>query len=321
MTITNKVASVRLQGGLGDHILGMRILPFIKRRYPNHDIIAFSDSGGFAPQLEVASMSPLVSQVIPVYPNGEHKTGLAAGRLENIRVGDLQKMLSTDIFIDAFGRSMFAAASIALDVPIFDILVERPALVTSIAAKQEASRILANHEGASFVAMNLTKYGPAMLQRYWPRVSKLLDRLFHRPDVIVLNLFTSSYEFGNWPEKERTLRREVSRGEAVFLQRVGSCSDRIFPCVDLPVPVVAALLERCRYFIGVDNGIKHLAWALGVPHTFFHFAKPTVTYALRWMPDLNRMLLFESSDELLDAHAATAVAALSGEFTRTAPMS
>ena len=82
--------------------------------------------------------------------------------------------------------------------------------------------------------------------------------------------------------------------------------------VDFPISVVAALIKKCSYFIGVDNGIKHLAWALGITHTFF---TPDVSkdyhYVLRWIPDYHRHLLFNYAKKdflrhLQEAREATA---------------
>ena len=76
------------------------------------------------------------------------------------------------------------------------------------------------------------------------------------------------------------------------LASLPALDSRIVPCADLPIEVVASLLTRCRYFVGGDNGIKHLAWALDIPRTFFIKAPPPRLDILRWMPDVHRMLQF-----------------------------
>ena len=52
-----KQAAVRLEGGLGDHILGMRLLQFVRRRYPGHLMVVYCDCGGYRSQLEAGAKS------------------------------------------------------------------------------------------------------------------------------------------------------------------------------------------------------------------------------------------------------------------------
>ena len=34
--------AIRLEGGLGDHILGVRVLSFVRAKYPHHDLVTGS---------------------------------------------------------------------------------------------------------------------------------------------------------------------------------------------------------------------------------------------------------------------------------------
>jgi len=293
--------SVRLEGGLGDHVLGMRVLRFVRARYPSHQIIAYSDCGGHSTQLRVASMSPLVSEVVPVYQQSAPKRG-EVGTLANVRREDMEKMLAHDLFIDAHGVGLFARAATVLNVPIFDILAHRPELCISTEDLQNATRLLADHGEAIFVGLNLTKYGVDFLRRHESRLMYIPRRLLEHPKVVVLNFFTSSYAFPHWPERERALREQNSRGEYELLKEYCQLSDRIVPCIDLPVGTTMALLRQCRYFIGLDNGIKHLAWALDIPRTFFHPGMPSNFFVMRWMPDFHRMLRLDCADNQMNRH-------------------
>jgi hypothetical protein len=305
INVVRNTVAVRLEGGLGDHVLGMRVLPFIKMRYPIHDIIIYSDSAGHSTQLEVAAMSPFVGKVVPVYASPANRD--VVGELQNIRPSDLALMFSAQMFIDAWGGDMFTKAASALQVPVFDILGCRSVLSISANAAAEANRLLATYDGGIFVGLNLLKYGADMLRRHEARVVRLLEAVLARPNVIVLNMCTSSYRFPHWPEPERTVRYERSKEEFRYVESLCTMSSRIVPCLDMPVAIIAALLKRCRYFIGVDNGLKHLAWALNVPRTFFSAQVPRVLGTLRWMPDVHRLLLFESPDWVLDGHIADAI--------------
>src|SRR6266498_396583 len=97
---SRRTVAVRLEGGLGDHVLGMRVLPFVHRSFPKHQIIVYSDAAGHAGQLQVAAMSPIVASVVPVQSRPKDRT--VVGRLENVRPQDLTRMFSADVFIDGW---------------------------------------------------------------------------------------------------------------------------------------------------------------------------------------------------------------------------
>jgi ADP-heptose:LPS heptosyltransferase len=135
---------------------------------------------------------------------------------------------------------------------------------------------------------------------------------------LVLNIFASSYDLAHWPEPERTRKRQQTIDEARVIRALCSRSDRIVPCVDLPLSTVAALLRRCRYFLGVDNGIKHVAWALGVPHTMIVPSRVPLPRLLRWMPDVHRALPSDCTAAAFERHIAEATARVTDGHVRVA---
>jgi hypothetical protein len=302
--------SVRLEGGLGDHVLGMRVLRFVRDRYPKHEIVVFSDSNGFTAPTAAAALSPFVSQVVPISHPSVADGVVNTERLHSVRAPDLARMLSADVVIDTFGGDMLVEASETLNVPLFDILCHPPELAIPSEAHDVATHILTPFQGASFVAMHLAKFGARALEKLDPHLTYMLTRLLRHPDVIVLNFFTSSYDYVSWPEPSRSARLQRSIDEATYLTTLCSRNDRILPCVDLPLATLAALLSRCHYFIGLDSGIKHLAWALQLPLSYFHPITPSLAQALRWMPDLHRLLQFTCSTERLESHISDIETAL-----------
>jgi hypothetical protein len=304
MTPTSSVA-IRLEGGLGDHILGMRVLSFVRDKYPHHDLLVYSDAAGHPTQLEIARMSPLVKAVTPVRVTDHSRT------LDAIEQADRDLMFASDIVIDAWGGTMLVDAAEQLNVPVFDILSSRPQLSISPDADRAALDLLGDDRHAPLIGLNLSKYDHAFLSDYTPLIAALLHGLLEQPEVIILNFFTSTYDFTHWQEPRRTERRLIAERGGRFLKSLSRLSDRIRPCADLPLPVVAALIKRCRYFVGLDNGIKHLAWALGVPLTCLHPIYPSTEYIVRWLPDIHRMLLFDCREEDLAAHLADAQSAAS----------
>jgi hypothetical protein len=295
--------AIRLEGGLGDHILGMRVLSFVRVSHPHHDILVYSDSAGHQTQLEIARMSPLVAAVRPVRAiDYSHE-------LDAIDPADRALMFESDMVIDAWGGTFFVHAAEQLNVPVFDILSSRPALSISPEADAAALEFLGDDRDAPLIGLNLSKYDFALLSQYSELIAALLHGLLESPDAIILNFFTSTYEFSHLPEPQRSERELVADRRGRLLAGLSRISERIRPCRNLPLPVVAALIDRCRYFVGLDNGIKHLAWALEVPLTCLYPTAPNVQHIMRWLPDPHRMLLFDCDEKDLAAHLADAVSA------------
>jgi hypothetical protein len=290
--------AVRLAGGIGDHLLGMRILPFIRERRPLDDIILYSDCAGQPAQLQLTALSPFVKRVIPLRSSPPPNQPI--GRLEYVLGPELARMMTADLYIDACGDDMLTQASVLLQLPIFTILRSRPVLTIPDDVAAEAEAFLKHYPSSLCVGVCFAVDDPDILQQHKGRIVSLLRLLLGRADVLVLNFFATQGTFLHWPEPERTRRARGIRNVAAPLAGLSALSARILPCADLRIELVAALLARCGYFIGVDNGIKHLAWALDVPHTFFVTQRPTLSDTLRWMPDAHRMLRFDCSDELIE---------------------
>lgn len=304
-----RTIAVRLQGGIGDHLLGMRVLPFIRHRWPDHEILVYSDGCGIVPPMEIAAMSPYVSRVTPVFRVTEPQFQEAVS-LKKLRPADFEMMMAADRFIDAAGEGMFLAAARVMDIPVFDILARTPALRIPEAGRTQAAALLRAHADAVLVGMHLAKYGPDTLMRHRSVILCMLQRLLEDPRAIILNLFATCYDAVAWPADFRITRERNAREEMRIIMELCDLDRRVVACADLPIATTAALVQRCSYFIGVDSGIKHLAWAFGVPHTVFLTEKPSIGQALRWIPDVHRMLLFECSDEELDSHIGSALSAI-----------
>jgi hypothetical protein len=301
------IAAVRLEGGLGDHILGLRLLPFISRRYPNHHIIVYSDSGANRAQLDIVRLSPYVREVVPVFRILERVTKHNLWHLDNLRPQDIELMRSADVFFDAALWSFFVPQSKVLGVPFYDILASRPELRIPQNARSQARDLLGEPEGLKYIGLNLSKYGAQFIHNQRSALRAFLRSLMTGPATRVLNIFSRSTDFPHWPEPERSQRRKISREESEVISELSSWDERIIPIVDQPIAVVAALLEMCRYFVGVDNGIKHLAWALGISHTLIlphvsDFNRPEnvheITFVLHWIPDFDRTLALNCADQV-----------------------
>lgn len=251
--MTTTPITIRLAGGIAGHLLGMRALALAHARFPGRPIVVYSDGAS-----QIAALSPFVSKVITTAP-------------------------ADGVTIDASGDDVFAKAAIALRMPLFEFLAARPVLQMPDWAVAEADRILGElrvrRDASSFVGICFASEDTETLTRFQPRIldairSALAKESAVGAETIALNFFTT----------------QAQSHES--LASLSALDSRIVPCADLPIGVVASLLERCRYFVGGDNGIKHLAWALDIPRTFFVKDPPPRLDILRWMPDVHRMRQF-----------------------------
>jgi hypothetical protein len=251
---------IRLAGGVGDHLLGMRALSVAHERMPDRRIIVCSDCANDAVPLKVAALSPFASEII------------SARSCEC----ESEAELEFDSCIDASGDDLFTSTAIALHMPIFEFLAIRPTLTLPDWAIAEAERFLQRLKVSSFIGVCFAMDEPDVLKQFHARIVEAIEMALSlgSPETIALNFVTST-------------------------QPTQFANPRIVPYADLPIEVVAALLTRCGAFIGADNGIKHLAWALDVPRTFFVKERPKLLDALRRMPDVHRMLTFDCPDDRL----------------------
>jgi hypothetical protein len=260
-------------------------------------------------------MSPHVDRVLPLVQKRKPATIEEMGRLDNLDDECRREMTSADVFLDAWGAGFFLRESHLLDVPFYEILARRPELELPEAARSAARRRLAPWSGASLVGLNLAKYGAACLLAAAEPLRYFVDELLRDPNVVVLNILATRFDFSHWPDHERNIRQQAGEEEARILEAITGWHDRIVEIRDEPLAEVAAILEQCGYFAGVDNGIKHLAWALDIPRTLFSPGMPDGSFLLRWMPDFHRILLFNAPVEQFNAHLDAARAALSNANT------
>lgn len=309
----NSIA-VRFEGGLGDHILGMRLLPFIRRHYPKHKIIGYSDAAGMQPQVDILKMSPFLKEVIRARKkkNVLESDNLPGwGCLSDVQSRYIKMMHSADAFFDAWGGTFFLEQSKMLNVPVHKILNSRPELTISSASRIKASKILKQYKDCVFVGLNISKYGLKFLREN-KTVKEFIRRLLLDTNVIILNICVSSYKYPYWPKALR-VEREKKEKESLEIGKLWNIDSRIIPLLDYPITEVAAFLQMCKYFIGVDNGTKHLAWALGIPLTYFTPWILSPKSILRWFPDYHRHLLFDCSKKDFLRHLSEARNKLSHE--------
>lgn len=304
----NPTIAVRLEGGIGDHILGLRLLPFVRQKHPQAHITLYSDAAGSPVQLSIAQLCGEANEVLSLHRPTETLRMETMGSLETLPPAARQKLAAADYFYDAWGGGFYLDAARALKVPFYTILAQRPTLHIPPSATQAANQHLGPYNDAIFIGLNLSKYGAEWLNHYAEKLYTFIGRLLEHPKVIVLNFFTQQFDFSHWPTPQRLQRQHLAISEVQRIAQFSQRHERLVPIVDLPIHTVAAMLQRCQYFIGVDNGIKHLAWALRVPLTSFMQELPDLSFALRWSPDYHRVLSINCSTEELETRIDEALA-------------
>jgi hypothetical protein len=196
-------------------------------------------------------------------------------------------------FLDATGDDLFTKAAADLRMPLFELLAVRPVLTLPAWATDEADRFLARFTASSFVGVCFAGSEPETLRSFQSRIVDAIGLALGAPHAVALNFFTTGYAFPHRPAADRARLEHDARESSPLLAGLSRLDARVVPCADLPIELVAALLRRCRYFVGSDNGIKHLAWVLDIPRTFFVTARPHRLDVMRWMPDVHRMLPFD----------------------------
>ena len=309
-----KHIAVRLEGGLGDHILGLRLVPFIRQRFPNDRIVLYSDCGGFRSQLEACAMCSHSDEVVPVFQDRTKVTLENAGSLENICSGDMLKIQSADLFFDAWpgppidpmalgcepGLNDWVTHARRLNMPFYEIFASIPELQISHRAVARASEIIPFHKSHRIVAINFQKGGPNELMARNDALRSILSMLLQDSRLYVANIFTADNDFPHLFEPLRVERCAKEREAALILERLGEVSDRVVAVKGQDISTIAAVLRGSDYFLGVDNGIKHLAWSLGVEHSFFAVKQPQRASIMRWIPDYHRLIVPDgSSGQLL----------------------
>ena len=115
------------------------------------------------------------------------------------------------------------------------------------------SGLIAIHPGSGSVQKNWAS-------EYWAAVAGALQPMISDPEWIVIAGEADEAQLKGFLE---------NRGAAAF--RVAR---------DLPLPHLAAVLQRCRLFLGHDSGISHIAAAVGTPSVLlFGPTDPTI-----WAP-------------------------------------
>lgn len=284
-----KTITVRLEGGIGNHLLGMRLLKYIHMCYQEHRIVAYSDAGNSVLPLEVAALSPYVSEVRSLEKDPMRVSG-SMGSLAELTAESLTNLKSGEHFFDTHTELLFLEECRRLNLPHFEVLASRPELAIPPDAVAEARAFLRSLPGMRYVAINFMKYGPSAIRSHLDLIKTFLSQILHDSEFGVLHFCMTGDGRPRHAGSSHNSQRPPGTLETEELDSLAECyPGRVFPVMDKRIVDVCALLQECSYFVGVGNDLKHLAWALDVPRTWLG-PKLWADAIFRWAPDYNCML-------------------------------
>ncbi len=269
-------------GGIGDFILTLPVLRALRLRWPEahleilgHPRIAvLAQRGGAADQVRsideavfarlFTSPDPGLDDVLSRYLSSfdlvvsflRDREGMFQYRLDELKVSHL--------FVSAPSGARHAAEDFLSQLVELGIQGGDPTphLTPSASDREEAERILRDTLGDESGAPAAIHPGSGSTRKNWPaekfaEVIRWLAVRHVRPLLV-------------GGEADQKVIAEVTR-----------MTPRAMPLLkDLPLPQLAAILERSALFLGNDSGISHLAAAVGTPIlALFSSTSPTV-----WRP-------------------------------------
>ena len=270
---------LRLEGGIGDHVLGLRIASFAKRRFPDANLIAYSDAGGSSLQRELAALCADVDDVRSVH-RFDPQTSVASENYNDLAQSEREELNNCALILEGWTGDYCLSASRALNVPVLDILSSRPTFRLAVPAPPLTY-------DKPYVVLNCSKYGGETLNQWSGAIESLVKSL-SSCDVHVV--YAESFSFPHLETDVAARRKRLVEEEAEYYERLQAKLPGIKLVKNLSAEKLIEELRNSKLFVGVDNGIKHLAWALQKPLFYFVPEVPTPMFALRWMPDAHRAI-------------------------------
>jgi ADP-heptose:LPS heptosyltransferase len=261
--------SVRLEGGLGDHLLANRLVHAIKDKYPNSDIIAFSDT-----ENNHKSINLLKS----LYPNIYKETFVIPNRIDkNFKINT------------RFGEEIYSAHINNLPKDIYDKI-------------NSYDKFYDLH----IDSLKWMNYDFDWLRYFYffpkPEIefnkeknnSYILTHLFSRPDSpynleqwYVISLIKKISEFINvvvvTEEKYLSYYEDLISNNNIIFETSDNTLD------------IFSLANDCLAFIGIDSGIRYIPYHFSKPAFVFSkycksYGNVAYSHLLRWLIYKNHVL-------------------------------
>lgn len=233
--------SVRLEGGLGDCLLGNRFVAAIKEKYPQADITAYIDSEGKIFQKECLDiLYPSMYKDIKIIPNKKYREfwvdcqfGIDNyfGALENVPDDYLLEMHSYDKFYDLHIDSL-KWTQYDFDWLRYFKFFPKPELKT-------------NNEQGDYIVLHLvssTSIGHILDQQY---IETLIKNLSSNDKIYIISTEDTNYIYDN----------------IKYLYNVNIVNDSL--------ENICKLISNAKFMLSTDSGFRYIAYSYGVPTLTF----------------------------------------------------
>lgn len=254
-------------GAIGDFILTLPAIALLRENFPDAEIeilgyehiVALAHGRFYATAIRSIEYGPMAGFFIPgsvLAPDlEEYFAGFQQvvsylfdpdGFFEgNLRRAGVKNLLSAYVKID---DSQHAAQQLARPLERLALFLDDPAArIHPTGADRTFARQFLGNSPAPIIAVHP---GSGSARKNWPlenwtALGHWLGSLPGKPRILLIGGEADTAQFSTLPAAWSGLDLLVAR--------------------DLPLPHLAAVLERCRLFIGHDSGISHLAAAVCAP--------------------------------------------------------
>jgi len=262
----SKIA-IRLEGGLGDHLLGNRFVHAIKEKYPTNELHIFSDTENNPNSINVLqNLFPSIYKNLTVLgkrkdPNykihsifGEE---VYPAHINNLPEEFLQNIKSYDKFYDLHIDGLKWLQS-DFDWLRYYYFFPKPEI--NLVSPYKGSYIMAHLYARPNSPYNLEQ---------WYTIS-LLNKLSETNKIVIITT-----------EEHKNFYSEIFNNKNIII----NCSDNVID--------IFKIASNCELFIGIDSGIRYIPYHFSKP--VFVFSKYCTQYGQVAYSHLIRWLIFEKN--------------------------
>ena len=263
----NSKIAIRLEGGLGDHLLGNRFVHAIKEKYPTNELHIFSDTENNPNSINVLqNLFPSIYRNLTVLgkrtdPNykihsifGEE---VYPAHINNLPEEFLQNIKSYDKFYDLHIDGLKWLQS-DFDWLRYYYFFPKPEM--NLVSPYKGSYIMAHLYARPNSPYNLEQ---------WYTIS-LLNKLSETNKIVIITT-----------EEHKNFYSEIFNNKNIIID----CADNVID--------IFKIASGCNSFIGIDSGIRYITYHFSKPT--FVFSKYCSQYGLVAPSHLIRWLIFEKN--------------------------
>lgn len=263
----NLKIAIRLEGGLGDHLLGNRFVHAIKEKYPTNKLHIFSDTEGNSNSINVLqNLFPSIYKNITVLgkrKNPNYKIHSIFGEevypahINNLPEEFLQNIKSYDKLYDLHIDGLKWLKS-DFDWLRYYYFFPKPEI--NLTSPYKGSYIMAH--------LYARPNSPYNLEQWY--IISLLNKLSETSKIVIVTM-----------EEHKNFYSEIFNNSNIVID----CADNVID--------IFKIASNCELFIGIDSGIRYIPYHFSKP--VFVFSKYCQQYGHVAYSHLIRWLIFEKN--------------------------